>query len=104
MVTPAWAVQEKTGISVGSIDRPSLTNSRFFPVLALAFVALGTYVAYRVYYLPILKNLGLWLAGCLVVFWFSASGGMHNIIRGVPLVVPDMKTGKVSHSPCHCQM
>ncbi|KAK9826559.1 hypothetical protein WJX74_002791 [Apatococcus lobatus] len=91
----AGFLQEKTGISVGTIDRPSLFNSRLFPVLALAFVAAGTYVAYRIYYLPILKNLGLWLAASLVVFWFSASGGMHNIIRGVPLVMPDMKTGKV---------
>ncbi len=96
------SVQEKTGISVGTIDRPSLANSRLFPVFALAFVATGTYVAYRIYYLPILKNLGLWLAGCLVVFWFSASGGMHNIIRGVPLVMPDGKTGKVGHLSSRC--
>ena len=96
-------MQEKTGISVGTIDRPSLANSRLFPVIALAFVAVGTYAAYRIYYLPILKNLGIWFVGCLAVFWFSSSGGMHNIIRGVPLVMPDMKTGKVGSIPEYFQ-
>ena len=46
-------------------------------------------LAYTLYYAPFMKNLGLWAAGVLFVYWFSVSGGMHNIIRGVPLYYPD---------------
>lgn len=42
-----------------------------------------------------MRNLLIWTAGSLVVFWFAVSGGLHNIIRGVPLKYFDPKTGQV---------
>ena len=54
----------------------------------------GGMLAYTLYYAPFMKNLGLWTAGVLFVYWFSVSGGMHNIIRGVPLYYPD-QNGKI---------
>ena len=56
-------------------------------------------MAYHLYYAPFMKNLGLWTAGVLFVYWFSVSGGMHNIIRGVPLYYPD-QDGKVKVGHC----
>lgn len=36
----------------------------------------------------------MWALGSLAVFWFSTSGGMYNIIRGIPLYILD-KQGKM---------
>ena len=36
----------------------------------------------------------LYICGSLVVYWFSMSGGMYNIIRNVPFVGMDRRTGK----------
>ena len=47
------------------------------------------FLAYNLYYAPFMKNLALWVFGVLVIYWFSVSGGMHNIIRGVPMYYPD---------------
>ena len=45
-----------------------------------------------------MKNLALWVFGVLVIYWFSVSGGMHNIIRGVPMYYPD-QNGQVKVGP-----
>ena len=86
----------QTGVSIGDISKPSFTNSPLFPVLALAVLAAGAYVAYHLYYAEFMKNQLIWTAGTLLVFWFAVSGGMHNIIRGVPMYFFDPKSGKVN--------
>ena len=85
----------QTGISVGEIVKPSLLTSPFTPVLFLATVAAGAYVAYHLYYADFMKNQLIWTSGTLFVFWFAVSGGMHNIIRGVPMYFYDPNAGKV---------
>ena len=45
----------------------------------------GAYTAWLLYQAPFMRQLWIYLVGALFVFWFSVSGGMHNIIRGVPL-------------------
>lgn len=45
----------------------------------------GAYTAWLLYQAPFMRQLWIYLLGALFVFWFSVSGGMHNIIRGVPL-------------------
>ena len=70
-----------------------LTSAEKAGPLTLLVLA-GGMLAYTLYYAPFMKNLGLWTAGVLFVYWFSVSGGMHNIIRGVPLYYPD-QNGKV---------
>eukprot|EP00882_Tetradesmus_deserticola_P025835 GHRQ01028410.1.p1 GENE.GHRQ01028410.1~~GHRQ01028410.1.p1 ORF type:complete len:109 (+),score=41.66 GHRQ01028410.1:214-540(+) len=47
--------------------------------------ASGGYVAWVVYNSPIVKITPLWALGALAVYWFATSGGMYNIIRGMPL-------------------
>ncbi len=50
----------------------------------LTLVALA-YVGWKLYNAPFMRHTGLYALGSLLVFWFSASGGMYNIIRGMPL-------------------
>lgn len=80
------------------VEQPSFMRSKLFPpVFVAAVLALG-FLAYNLYYAPFMKNLALWVFGVLVVYWFSVSGGMHNIIRGVPMYYPD-QDGKIKVSP-----
>lgn len=87
-------LRDKTGINIEKVDRPSFMRSGWFPVVFLAAVLTLGAVAYNLYYAEFMKNLVLWTMGVLFVYWFSVSGGMHNIIRGVPLYYPDQE-GKI---------
>ena len=80
---------------MGEISKPSFLTSPVFPFVALAVIALGTYVAYQLYYAEFMRNQLIWTTGTLFVFWFAVSGGMHNIIRGVPMYFFDPNAGKV---------
>lgn len=91
-------LRDKTGINIEKVDRPSFSRSPLFPVVFLAAVLVLGIVAYNLYYAEFMKNLVLWVMGVLFVYWFSVSGGMHNIIRGVPLYYPDQE-GKIKVSP-----
>ena len=74
-------------------------RSRLFPPVFVAAVLAMGFLAYNLYYAPFMKNLALWTLGVLVIYWFSVSGGMHNIIRGVPMYYPD-QDGKVKVCSC----
>jgi oligosaccharyltransferase complex subunit gamma len=50
-----------------------------------AIVSAGGYAAWIIYNSPIVKVTALWALGALAVYWFATSGGMYNIIRGMPL-------------------
>ena len=71
------------------VEQPSFMRSRLFPPVFVAAVLAMGFLAYNLYYAPFMKNLALWVFGVLVIYWFSVSGGMHNIIRGVPMYYPD---------------
>ena len=73
-------------------------RSRLFPPVFVAAVLTMGFLAYNLYYAPFMKNLALWVFGVLVIYWFSVSGGMHNIIRGVPMYYPD-QNGQVKVVP-----
>ncbi len=96
-------LRDKTGINIEKIDRPSFMRSGWFPVVFLAAVLTLGAVAYNLYYAEFMKNLVLWTMGVLFVYWFSVSGGMHNIIRGVPLYYPDQE-GKIKVSLYLCDV
>lgn len=85
----------QTGVVVGPIERPSLLKSPLFPLLAVAVVAGWAWLAYNLYYADFMKNRAIWTFGTIFVFWFAVSGGMHNIIRGVPFYYVDPNVGKV---------
>ncbi|CAK0762797.1 hypothetical protein CVIRNUC_002993 [Coccomyxa viridis] len=85
---------ETTGIKIDKVEQPSFMRSRLFPPVFVAAVLAMGFLAYNLYNAPFMKNLGLWVFGVLVIYWFSVSGGMHNIIRGVPMYYPD-QSGQV---------
>lgn len=74
-----------TGFQAGEVERPSILKHPLFPLGLLAFIIVGGYAAWLIYNSPIVKITALWALGALAVYWFATSGGMYNIIRGVPL-------------------
>lgn len=74
-----------TGLAGGEVDRPSVLKHPLFPLALLVFIVVGGYVAWIIYNSPIVKITALWALGALAVYWFATSGGMYNIIRGIPL-------------------
>lgn len=81
-------VEQTTGAFYVPPKPPSVTERPWFPFAALAGLAVVCVVAYKLYYAPFLRYRWLYLLGGLVVYWFSVSGGMYNIIRGMPMTIP----------------
>ena len=79
-------VEDKTSTKAAAVDRPSATKHPLFPVAAVSFLVVLAYAAWKVYNSPIVRITALWGIGACAVFWFSTSGGMYNIIRGMPMV------------------
>lgn len=53
-------------------------------------LAVGSFfLRVQVYALGALRHSAIWAVLSLAVFWFSASGGMYNIIRGMPFFIRD---------------
>jgi oligosaccharyltransferase complex subunit gamma len=84
-------VTERSGLPVGKIERSPLISARLMPVVSLAVLGGVGSVGYKLYYAPFMRHQALYAAGALVIYWFSVSGGMFNIIRGVPLVGYDAR-------------
>ena len=51
------------------VTKPSLLTSPLFPVLALGVLSIGAAAAYQLYYAPFMKNLLIWSAGAIVIYW-----------------------------------
>eukprot|EP01024_Parvocaulis_polyphysoides_P011526 TRINITY_DN14045_c0_g1_i4.p1 TRINITY_DN14045_c0_g1~~TRINITY_DN14045_c0_g1_i4.p1 ORF type:complete len:334 (-),score=27.91 TRINITY_DN14045_c0_g1_i4:91-1092(-) len=87
-------VSDRTGMQAEEIERPSALKSPVFQVFALIVLITGAYIGHKIYYSEWIQNPFIWISACLFVFWFATSGGMYDIIRGVPLMVPTQE-GKV---------
>lgn len=92
-------VTERTQLKPGAIERPSFLKSPLFPVLLLALLSLGAWLAFKLYSAEFMKNPLIWMVAVIAVYWFSVSGGMFNIIRGVPMQHWDKRTGNVRPRP-----
>jgi len=86
---------DRTGLHAGTIERPTFLKSPFFPVIVLGVLSVGAWIGLKLYYAPFMKNPLIWITAVIAVYWFSVSGGMHNIIRGVPMQSWDRNSGKV---------
>ncbi|GFR44322.1 hypothetical protein Agub_g5535 [Astrephomene gubernaculifera] len=84
------------GVTAAAVDRPSFVKSPMFPFVVLGAVVTVLYLAYKALttQMALLRSPVLWAVLSLAVFWFSASGGMYNIIRGVPFFIRD-RNGKI---------
>ena len=86
-------VQDRTGLSPGDLSAAgAASRSRFLPLFTLSFLAAAGFIGYKLYYATFMRLPILYALGALVVFWFSMSGGMFNIIRDVPFVGYDPRT------------
>ena len=85
-------VREKTGIDIGKVEKPTMFQSWWFPFAALLSLSSLAYMAYKILYADFMKNMVFYALATLFVYWFSVSGGMHNIIRGMPMVTIDPNT------------
>jgi oligosaccharyltransferase complex subunit gamma len=93
----AWLEKRVPGSSSAPVDRPSFVKSPLFPLAFAGFLVTGAGVAWRLYNSRLARQTWLWGAASLGVWWFSTSGGMFNIIRGMPLVGGDpQRPGRVA--------
>lgn len=87
-----------TGVSRAprvQVEKPHAGQNPLMPLLALVVVGTLGIVGWKLYNAEFMRYLWIWALGVLVVYWFSVSGGMHNIIRGVPLMYVD-QSGKLN--------
>jgi len=64
--------------------RPSVVNV----ILGLSMLSGLAAIGWKLYHSALARSYPLWTLACLTVWWFSTSGGMYNIIRGMPMVLP----------------
>ncbi|KAJ7518661.1 hypothetical protein O6H91_20G002700 [Diphasiastrum complanatum] len=86
----ATFVESKTKQIVGPIARPPLVTNKQLQFLAGGLAVAAPFVIKKItaQNTP-LHNPHLWCIGALVIYFFSVSGGMHNIIRKMPLFMAD---------------
>ncbi len=76
-------------IRAAEIERPSIyKNPWFYVTIAGGLATLGV-VLWKLFTTNLVRHPAIWAVLALAVFWFSASGGMYNIIRGMPLFIRD---------------
>eukprot|EP00958_Prasinococcus_capsulatus_P010771 scaffold1056_cov564-Prasinococcus_capsulatus_cf.AAC.3 len=85
-------VKSRTSLRVDAIKRPSVTDEPWFPFVALISLASAVYAAYKAFQMKIQSNPYFLGFACLAICFFSLSGGMYNIIRGVPMFSQDPRT------------
>lgn len=81
-------------LEAAEVHRPSLVKSPFFPVMVLGALLALAGLAAAMWWAGILHHPLLWALGSIAIFWFSVSGGMYNIIRGMPFFIRD-KDGNI---------
>mmetsp|Transcript_4966 Transcript_4966/g.8649 ORF Transcript_4966/g.8649 Transcript_4966/m.8649 type:complete len:340 (+) Transcript_4966:53-1072(+) len=79
------------GLEFAEVFRFALVKSPWFPaVVGAALLGLSA-LAYLLLRLGVLHHPLIYAVGSLGIFWFSVSGGMYNIIRGMPMFIRDKK-------------
>lgn len=90
-------VESRTKQKVGTIERPPPITKRQLIILACGLLAVAPLVLKKLLAgNTILHDAKVWTSFSLFVYFFSVSGGMHNIIRSMPLFMADRnKPGKL---------
>lgn len=83
-------VTARTSYECGAIERPPfLSRNRVLALLGLFLVAAPIVGKKLAAPGSPLRDSRIWMAGALAIYFFSVSGGMHNIIRKMPLFMLD---------------
>ncbi|CAH8389048.1 unnamed protein product [Eruca vesicaria subsp. sativa] len=83
-------VERRTNFTVGPINRPPLLSKPQISVIAALLVISTPFLIRKVLKgETFLHDTRVWLYGAVLVYFFSVSGIMHNIIKSVPMFFRD---------------
>ncbi|BBM99819.1 dolichyl-diphosphooligosaccharide---protein glycosyltransferase subunit MAGT1/TUSC3 [Marchantia polymorpha subsp. ruderalis] len=83
-------VEGKSNMKIGPVERPPSVSTKQLLVLAGGLLVTAPFVIKRILAKDtVLHDSKFWCLGAVLVYFFSVSGGMHNIIRRMPFVMPD---------------
>eukprot|EP00250_Pteridium_aquilinum_P006043 c16030_g1_i1 orf=58-1089(-) len=83
-------VESKTKQKVGTIERPPPITKKQLVILVGGLLAVAPFIIKKLLAgNTILHDPKVWTSFSLFVYFFSVSGGMHNIIRSMPLFMAD---------------
>ncbi|CAM6092405.1 unnamed protein product [Calypogeia fissa] len=83
-------VEAKTRQKVGAIERPPAFSKKQLIVLIGGLLVASPFVIKRIMAKDtIMHDPRFWCFNAVLVYFFSVSGGMHNIIRGMPFFTKD---------------
>ncbi|CAN7057999.1 hypothetical protein Bca4012_093928 [Brassica carinata] len=83
-------IESRTNLTVGPLRRPPLLSKTQISVIAALIAISAPFLIKKVLNgETIFNNNRVWLYGVVLVYFFSVSGTMHNIIKGVPMFVRD---------------
>ncbi|KAJ0983174.1 hypothetical protein J5N97_011429 [Dioscorea zingiberensis] len=83
-------VESRTGLEVGPINRPPPLSTKQIFLLISALVVSSPFLIKRALAGDtLLHDRKLWMSLAVFVYFFSVSGTMHNIIRKMPMFIPD---------------
>eukprot|EP00850_Spirogloea_muscicola_P008051 SM000042S15318 [mRNA] locus=s42:365178:366358:+ [translate_table: standard] len=90
-------VQHRTNVSIGPVARPPPISKQALGIIVAVLVIAAPYVGTKLMTIRTpLHDARLWALAGVVIYWFSVSGGMYNIIRGMPMFMQDReRPGKV---------
>lgn len=83
-------VESRTRQKVGPIERPPAFSKKQLIVLVGGLLVASPFVIKRIMAKDtIMHDPKFWAFNAVLVYFFSVSGGMHNIIRGMPFFTQD---------------
>eukprot|EP00249_Psilotum_nudum_P011612 c23275_g1_i1 orf=339-1457(+) len=90
-------VESKTKQKVGSIERPPPVTNKQLIIFAGGLLVAAPFVIKKILAKDTpLHDPKVWCSSAIFVYFFSVSGGMHNIIRKMPFVMADRQNpGKI---------
>jgi oligosaccharyltransferase complex subunit gamma len=87
---------ERVGILV-DVVRPSIFRTWWWPLVAVAILLIAGYTgisfATSDFFKKNIERIGI--LASMFIYWFATSGGLYNIIRGMPFSYPDHQTRKM---------
>lgn len=83
-------IESKTKLTIGPIERPPFLSKTQVGFIVVAFLISLPFMFKKLLAgETFLHHKKFWLAGAVFVYFFSVSGAMHNIIRKMPMFLPD---------------
>ncbi|GBG83042.1 hypothetical protein CBR_g36660 [Chara braunii] len=86
----AGFVTSRTGLPMGVIVRPPPVTKFQILLTAVVFIVASPFVGRPLWQTRhLLLDPRVWCVGAFLIYFFSVSGGMYNIIRGMPMLMLD---------------